>query len=446
MSELEDLARQVAERAGPDEQIEAYVARGRRTSVRAWGGQVESLTVAESSGVGIRVVVGERQGFAHCGTLDPEVVTETLVEARHNASFAEPDPFAGLAEPDGVAAVDQDLWDEGVVATTTADKVEMALELERRTTGIDPRVARVRNAVYGDGAGEAAVATSTGIVAHGRATMCSVSVSALADDGDATRTGGGWDVARSPAGLDVEVASQDAVERAVRLLGAEPAPSCTLAVVLEPRLAATVLGLLGGTLAGDRVAKGRSPFADRVGEQIASPLLDLVDDPTDARSFGAEVHDGEGLACRPTPLLTAGVLQGFLHDTWSGRRAGAASTASAVRSYRSTPGVGHQALAVAPGSGTLDDLVAGVDDGLLVASLTGVGSGVNAISGDVSVGAEGIRIRGGELAEPVREVTLASTLPRMLLDIEAVGDDREWLPGGTGACSMVIGGMRLSGT
>ena len=216
-------------------------------------------------------------------------------------------------------------------------------------------------------------------------------------------------------------------------------------MVLEPRLAATLLGILAGTLSGERVVKGRSPFADRVGEQIASPLLHLVDDPTDPRSLGADDHDGEGLACRRTALVDDGVLRGFLHDTWSARRSGTTSTASAVRGYRSPPGVGHQALALRPGATPAGDLLSGVDDGLLVQSLSGLHSGVNPVSGDVSVGAEGLRIRGGALAEPVREVTLASTLQKLLLGVEAVGDDLEWQPGGTGACTLVIGDVRLSG-
>ena len=445
MSELLALAERVAATARPGEQVEAYVARGQRTSVKAWGGEVESLTVAASAGVGVRVVVGDRQGFAHCGTLDDDVVAEALAEARDNAAFAEPDPWAGLAEPDGVAPVAQDLWDEAVLTTPTEDKVALALDLERQATTLDPRVGAVRTASYGDGAGEAAVATSTGIAVSGRSTMASLSVSALADDGAQTRIGASWDVARGPGDLAVEGPAADAVERAVRLLGARSVPSCSLAVVLEPRLAATLLGILAGTLSGERVVKGRSPFADRVGEQIASPLLHLVEDPTDPRSLGADDHDGEGLACRPTTLVDDGVLRGFLHDTWSARRSGTTSTASAVRGYRSPPGVGHQALALRPGATPAADLVAGVDDGLLVQSLSALHSGVNPVSGDVSVGAEGLRIRGGALAEPVREVTLASTLQKLLLGVEAVGDDLEWQPGGTGACTLVIGDVRLSG-
>jgi PmbA protein len=210
-------------------------------------------------------------------------------------------------------------------------------------------------------------------------------------------------------------------------------------------MAATVLAVAAGMLNGESVLKGRSPFADRVGEVIASPLLTLVDDPTDPDSLGADTHDGEGLATRRVPLIDAGVLGGFLHNTMTGRRAGVPSTASAVRGFRSTPGVGAQALAVTPGAGTLDELVAGVDHGVLVQSMTGLHSGVNPVSGDFSVGVEGLMVRDGARAEPIREATVASTLQRLLLDVAAVGGEREWTPGGTGACALVIPGVTLSG-
>jgi PmbA protein len=304
----------------------------------------------------------------------------------------------------------------------------------------------VRTAAYGDGVGAAALATSTGIAVWSRSASAGLSVSALGVDASGTTVGGSSDAARDPAVLDVARVAGEAVQRATRMLGAGPVPSCRLAVVFEPRLAATLLHLLAGTLSGERLVKGRSLFADRHGDAIASPLLTLVDDPTDLRSLAADAHDGEGLATRRTTLVRAGLLEAFLHNSWTARRLGTRSTASAVRGYRSTPGVGAVALAMAPGTGTHDDLVAGIEHGLLVQSLTGLHSGVNTVSGDVSVGAEGMMIRNGQLAEPVREVTLASTLQRMLLGITAVGADLEWLPGGTGAATVVIGEMSLGGS
>jgi PmbA protein len=444
--ELLDVAARIAEMAGPGEEVEAYVARSTSTSVKAYEGEVESLTQASSAGVGVRVIVDHREGFAYAGTLDEAVVLEALAEARDNAQFGEPDEFNGLATPDGVAPAELDLWPEGLASVPTADKVAMAIELEAATKGRDPRVRSVRVAMYSDALGEGAVATSTGIRAWGRAGTSFLMVQALAQQDGETQIAGGLSVGREVDDLSIDEAADDAVLRSTRLLGSAKPSTQRLTLVLEPRMTATVLGLVGGMLNGEAVLKGRSPFADRVGEAIASPLLTFVDDPTDPRSLGAEAHDGEGLACRRNALVIDGELQGFLHNTYTGRRSGTASTGSAQRGVSSTPGVGAAALAVAPGSGTHEEVLGAVEHGLFVTSMAGLHSGVNPVSGDFSVGVEGLMVKGGELAEPIREATIASTLQRLLLDVAAVGADLEWLPDGSGGVTLVIPDVALSGT
>jgi PmbA protein len=443
--ELLDAATRLAERAGPGEQIEAYVARSTSTTVRAYGGEVESLTQASTAGVGVRVIVDHREGFAYAGTLDEGVVLDALAEARDNAGFAEPDEHNGLAEPDGVPVPELDVWRQGVADLPTDAKVAMALELERATTGRDARVTGVRTAIYSDGRGEGAVATSTGIRAWGKATTCYLMAQALAVEDGETQIAYGLSIGREPAALDVEEAAADAVRRATQLLGSTKPATQRLTLVLEPRMTASFLGVVASMLNGGAVIKGRSPFAERVGQQVASPLLTFVDDPTDLRSLGAEAYDGEGLARRRNELVAEGVLQGFLHNTYTGRRSGTASTGSAQRGFASTPAVGAQAVAVAPGTGTHEELVGSVDVGILVTSMAGLHSGVNPVSGDFSVGVEGRMVRQGALAEPVREATVASTVQRLLLDIGAVGADLEWLPDGTGGVTLVIPDVALSG-
>jgi PmbA protein len=443
---LRALAERIVAMANPGEQVEVFVARGASTTVKAYGGEVESLTSAESAGVGIRVINDHRQGFAHAGTLDDDVIREVLDDARDNATFGEPDEFFALTATDGVAAVEHDLWNEALVSFPTDQKVEMALALERAVMGRDPRVTGVRTASFADSRGEAAIASTTGLAAEWRGTYCSASVAAMAVDGDETKIGGCVDVGREPGTLDLDRVASKAVDRATQLFGAKPVPSQRLAIVFEPRLAATIISLAGSTLTGERMLKGRSPFADRLGEQIAADCFVLVDDPTNPLSMGADSYDGEGLACRRNALIEGGVLTRFLHNSYTGRRAKQASTGSAVRGYRSTPGVGCQALSIAPGARGLDEIIGSIDNGFFIQNMTGLHSGVNTISGDFSVGAEGLMIRGGALAEPVREVTIASTLQRLLLDIAEIGNDLEWLPGGTGGATIVINDVALSGT
>ena len=445
--ELVELARRLADRARPGEELEVYVSRGVETDVRAFEGQVESLSSAASAGVGIRVLSGGRQGFAYAGSLDDAVVAETLAEARDNVGFATPDPHVGLAEPDGVAPAAVDVWDDGVAALPTSAKVELALELERRVRAADPRVRQVASCDYGDMAAESAIATSTGIVASSRRTVCSLAAEAIAGDGAESQTGVGFSAARGPAGLDVGRAAADAVDRAVRMLGATRARTGRCAVVFDARVASTLLAIVSSALSGEAVTKGRSFFADRLGEEVAAASVTLVDDPTDTRAFGASVFDAEGLACRRNVLVDSGVLRGFVFDTTAARRAGTASTASAVRGgYASTPVAGCRALLLAPGSLGAEEILAEVGEALYVQSITGVHSGVNTISGDFSVGAEGLMVRSGALAEPVREVTIASTLQRMLQAVLHIGTDVEWLPGVAAGQTLAIDGMSLSGS
>ncbi|MFN0090872.1 MAG: TldD/PmbA family protein [Acidimicrobiales bacterium] len=445
--ELAALAERWVGEAAPGEALEVALARSVSTTVRAYEGEVESFTSAQSYGVGVRVIAQGRLGFAHAGSFDDDVIAEALAAARDNARFAEPDEWNGLVEPDGVAQAALELWRPEALLVPVADKVELALALERAVRGADPRIKGVRTAAYSDSAGQTAIASSAGIRSETRSTSAFVSVNALGEENGETTSGYGVDAARDPASLSIEKAAEEAVRQAVRLLGAGQAPSQRVHLLLEPKLAATVLGIVAGTLTASMVQKNRSPFADRLGHDIASPLLSLVDDPTDPASFGADPFDGEGLATRANPLVRGGVLTGFLHNSYTARRGGVRSTASAVRSARSTPEVGVQALAAAPGSGgTFEELLAGIERGLLVQTMAGLHSGVNPTSGDFSVGAEGLLIRNGELAEPVREVTIASTLQRLLLDLCAVGSELERLPGGSTMPPLVIADVALSGS
>ncbi|HVM09001.1 MAG TPA: TldD/PmbA family protein [Acidimicrobiales bacterium] len=444
--DLLDFATRVAGWANDGEQLDVYVARGRDTEVRVYKGEIEQLSTADAEGVGIRVVKDGRTGFAYAGTLDDDAVAEALADARDNAEFGTPDEFAGVASPDGVEARDIDPYDPDIESFPTDKKIELALELERMVNGADERIAGARVIAYGDEFVERAVATSLGVSNWSRRSAASVQAYVIARDGDDTQTGGGYSAGRSATTLDLERAANDAVEHAIRMLGATKPKSAKVVAVLEPSIAATFLGLVGGTLAGSAVLKGRSLFADRVGEEVAAPAITLIEDPTLPEAWGATKFDGEGLATRPVTLIDNGVLQGYLYDTYSARRAGTAPTGSGVRGgFKGTPGVGHRALRLVPGERSQEEIIKGIDDGVLVQSVSGLHSGVNPVSGDFSVGATGIRIRNGELAEPIREFTIGSTIQRMLKGITAVGNDLEWMAGSSAHITLAMSDISLAG-
>ena len=451
MSELLERARQLLDAAKGSEEIEIYLSSGVDTEVQAYQGEIEKLSSATSSGIGIRVMVdgpaGARVGTAWAGSLDESAIADTLREARDNARFATEDEFVTFASPDGVAVASLQLTDASVLTTPIEEKIAMAIELERMVRDGDARIRQVDSANYSDYVAEAAIVSSKGISASYARSGAYLSVEAIATDGKSDQTGWGLSAGRAPRELNIDEAASDAISRATRMLGAVKPASMRCTAVFDPRTAATLLAVIGSALSGEAVVYGRSFFANRVGEEVASPLLTLVDDPTDARHFAASAYDGEGLACRRNVLIESGRLKGFVYDTVSARRAGTASTGSAVRGgIGGSPSAGCRALQLLPGDIDQAELLRRVGYGIYVESLTGVHSGVNPISGDFSVGVTGLMIRNGELAEPVREVTVASTLQRMLLDVRYVGNDVEWLPGSAAGQTLAIDGTAVSGS
>ncbi len=444
-SVLQAIADRVIAQARPGEQVEAYVSRDHETDIRIYEGSVEHFVSAQSEGIGIRVIRDGRTGFAYAGTLDEAAIAEVLAEARDNVEFGTRDEWAGLAEPDGVDVVEQELWNDALAAYGTDHKIELAKELERLTLGMDSRV-RVDDSNYADVAVESAVATTTGIRRSGRENGCYVSISTLADDGDETQTGFGFSVGRSPHDFDLAKAAREAADRATRLLGATKPASKRVTVVLDPYVTAMFLGIISSTLNGEAVAKGRSLFKDRMGDTVANPLVTLVDDPTNPLAYTATDIDGEGLAARRNVLIDGGVLRSFVHNSYSARRVGARSTGNAVRGgFKGTPGVGCLALQLQPGTRDQAALLADIDDGVLIQSVQGLHSGVNPISGDFSAGASGLVVTNGAVGAPIREFTIASTLQRMLLDVVEVGGDVDWLPMRAAGVSLVIRDVTLSG-
>ena len=288
--QLQEIADRVIAQARSGEQVEAFVSRDSETDIRVYEGSVEHFVSAQSEGIGIRVIRDGRTGFAYAGTLDPAAIAEVLADARDNVEFGTCDEWAGLAEPDGVEVVEQQLWNEALAEFATDRKIELAKELERLTVNVDPRV-RVDDSNYSDVAVESAVATTTGIRRSGRENGCYVSISTLADDGDETQTGFGFSVGRSPDQFDLAKAAKEAADRATRLLGAVKPSSKRVTVVLDPYVTAMFLGVISSTLNGEAVAKGRSLFKDRLGDVVANPMVTLVDDPTNTLAYTANRPD-----------------------------------------------------------------------------------------------------------------------------------------------------------
>jgi PmbA protein len=458
-----ELARRAVEAAlaAGASDAEAYASEEAGREVRVHGGEVESLTAATKRGIGVRAWIERRAGYAFGTDLSGAGIAEIATRAAEAARAADEDEFAappelpvrpmhqegskGAPEP----SLTLELTDPSVASASSADVAELALAVERAALAADRRIAGVEQAVYADAAERVAIASSTGVGGEHESTSCYAYLQALAEGDDGRETGLGFGLGRGPAALDPEAIGREGAERATAMIGASKPASRSCPVVLDPTAAASFVALIGKGLGAGAVQRGRSPFAGRVASEVADPALVLYDDGLDPEGFASAPIDGEGVPRRRTALIEGGELQTYLYDSYTARRGHAASTGSAGRSgYRALPSTSPSNLIVTPGELDFDQLLRAADDGVLVSDVAGLHSGVNPVSGVFSVGASGRAIRDGQLAEPLREFTIASDLVSMLKAVRAAGADARWVPfgGSVRSPSLLIGTMTVAGS
>lgn len=450
MTELSAIAARGVEAAlaaGAGE-AEAYASRDSGREVRVHGGEVESLTAATQSGVGVRAWIGTRVGYAYGTDLSENGVGAIAARATEAAAIADEDEPASPPRPAAIEAL-PGLSDPSVEAWTTPRAVDLALLVERTALAVDERVVGVEQAVYADSVERVAIASSAGVAGEFEASECFAYLQALAEGEGARETGLGFGLARGPEDLDPEAIGTEAAERATAMIGASKPASRSCPVVLDPTVAASFAGLIGGALGANAVQRGRSPFAERLGDELASEAFALHDDGRDPGGTASAPFDGEGVPRRRTALIEGGRLRAFLYDTYTANREGVGSTGNAARAgYRSQPRVAASNLIVAAGASSLAELLAAAGDGVFVTDVAGLHSGVNPVTGVFSVGASGRAIRDGELSEPLREFTIASDLVSMLGSVRAAGAESRWVPfgGSVRTPPLLIGAMAVSGS
>jgi PmbA protein len=449
---LEESARRAVEAAtgrGASE-AEAWAEGSRSREVRVHAGEVESLTEASGRGLGLRAWIGTRTGYAYGTDLSERGLVELAEAAVGAARVADEDESSAAPEPAGESAAEIDgLRDEAVAGTATAEVIGLAKRIERVALDRDERVSGVEEVVYVDEDTDAAIVTSRGVSGSYGASAAYSFLQAMATQDSEVQTGLGFGVGRSPRQLDAESIGAEAGDEAASMLGATKPESRSCPVVLSERVTASVVGFIGGALCADEVQRGRSPFADRLGDELASTALVVADDGTDPGGLASAPFDGEGTPRGRTPLLRDGKLLAYLHDSYTARRGGESSTGNASRSsYRSPPSVSASNLILEPGGLSLEQLIAEAADGVYVTEVAGLHSGVNPVTGRYSVGATGRAIRGGELAEPLREFTIAGDLIGTLAAVRAVGSETRWVPfgGSVRTAPMLVGELAIGGS
>ncbi len=439
---LVNLAIESALAAGADA-AEGFLSRTSSKTAEVSGGKTENVKVRDGAGIGVRILVGDRLGFAHTSDLSDSGIRRAAKDAVANAESAFPDLYNRLPKRVGEYP-DVERFDEGLAGVGLDERIERAMMIESAARSFDKRITKVRQSSVSDSSYEVYLANSEGISLWHRGTSCSSSLLAVAEsDGDAQM---GWDFDHSPffAGLEFESVGRNAARRAVDQLGARQVETTTVPVILDSPVASELLGAIAHALMADQVLKGKSLFADKMGQSVASAEVTIIDDGAFEDGISPAPADGEGVPSQRTVLIEAGVLRAFLHNTYTAGKSGTASTGNGVRSsYASLPEVGASNCYFPPGNTTRTELIEGCSRAYLVTDAMGMHT-IDMVSGDFSVGASGLWIEGGKVKYPVRETTIAGNVKDALADIEAVADDLKFYSR-YGSPTILIGKVVVSG-
>ncbi|MCA9608109.1 MAG: TldD/PmbA family protein [Myxococcales bacterium] len=415
-----------AQKLGADV-AEAVVSEGSHLSTKVRLGEPELVEEAGSRALGLRVMLGQQVAVSYTSDLTDRGIERFVEDAIELARLSQPDEFAGPPDPSLLSTPDQhadlSLWDDAVGGVDAATALAHAKAAEAAARQADERITNSEGSTFTRAAGGRVLVTSGGFAGATQGTYASLSVHPVADDADGKkRSGYYWTARRHLAELlpDDEV-GREAARRTVAKLGARKVETQECAVVFDPDVGRSILGLLAGCINGSGIWRRSSYLVDRLGDRVASDLVTVIDDPLIEKAPGSRPFDGEGLASRRNVVVKDGVLQTYLLDTYAAKKLGAESTASASRGSSGGVGPSTTNFVLQPGEMTAEELLASTPRGLYVTEM--MGFGFNAVTGDFSRGAAGFWIENGEKTFPVSEVTISLNLDDMLKGIDAVADD-----------------------
>ncbi|SEC38685.1 TldD/PmbA family protein [Terriglobus roseus] len=455
-TDLKTLATELVDRAlsAGATDAEAVVFEGDEFYTKVRLGQVETLTESTSRAIGLRVFNGLRTASTSTNDLSEDSLKQLVRGAVELSKITEEDPFAGLPDATEYSTVRNSdhlgIYFDDVYQLPAEERIAMARATEAAAMATDVRIQNSDGGTFSASTSHKAMANSRGFAGEYRKSYCGIGTTPIAQDASGMQRDGWGSGARTLRRLESpEAVGAEAAKRALRRLGARRVPTQRGAsMVFSREIARGIIGDIFDAVNGDAIYRKASMFEGMLGEQVASPLVTVVDDGTMMLEdwlggFGTLPYDGDGLPMRRKVIVDKGILQTYVTNTYTSRKLGTKSTGNASRGLAGAPGIGSGNFYLEAGTQTPREIIADVQTGLYVTEV--LGSGVNLVTGDYSQGASGIWIENGVFTGAVEEITIAGNLKDMYKNIVAVGNDLIFRGSAASPC-IRIDGMTIAGS
>ena len=438
MNEFAAKALDAAQAAGISP-AEATVALSESFSVRVRAQKLEDYKVSDRIQLTLRGRWQGRIGTASTQAMDEESLALLIQGVKESAELIENDEQDDILPPDAqYGAVCN--YSDAIDTIAAEDKIALAMCIDERLCAADARISP--DATVVSTASEVfSIKNTLGLDLSHSSNLIYAYASCLARKGEAAATGFKllWGYALEDVSpFDV---ADGCVKDAVEKLGAGRLQSGARPVVIRSNAMADLLSTFSGVFSADNAQKGLSLLAGKEGTAIASPAVTLTDDPLLPWGMGSCPFDREGAATMTKNVIDGGVLRTLLHNRKTAKKAGVATTGNAAGSGRVAP----SNLYIQPGEASLRDLLAHMENGLLLTEVSGLHAGANPVSGDFSLLARGFEVVNGEIQRAVEQFTVAGNFFALLQDVEAVGSDLLFEGSPIGSPSVAVKKLNIAG-
>ncbi|MFH1379102.1 MAG: TldD/PmbA family protein [bacterium] len=424
---------------------EVYISQGKGAGLSWSEGSLEEKQYADDGGIGVRLLSKGRQGFASTNKIDPDEFAGIWQQAESILQFMPEDTYRMLPEPAEIHEEDLETFDREIDALDIRGKEDILSSMEKQLLRFDSRIKKSYKIEWNQGTGKSLLFNSKGVNLTREGTSCSSSVECVAEESGDTQVGAFFQSRRFMQDLDLADIPLKAAAITVDQLKGKPIPSGSMPVILEPWVMMEFIEMIASAVCADNVQKGKSLFKDRIGNAVASPLVNIIDDARLKRGIGSGLFDDEGMPTQMNAIITNGNLQSFLYDSYTARKGKTQSTGNAKRpSYRGLPEPGTSNFIMQPGETLRDAMLKNTARGLRIIHVMGMHT-ADPISGDFSLGAVGTLIENGVFTRPVRGITIAGNIMHMLKDIETICDDL-MIIGSAGSPTVKIKQMMVGGS
>ncbi len=443
LSDLTEALLDAARKAGA-EAADAIAVEGRAVSIDVRGGALEQAERSEGVEIGLRVLLGGRQACVAASDVSARTMADMAERAVAMAREAPKDPFVGLADPSQLATH----WDIAAYELEDPSPEPAAAALEADARAAEAAALAVRGVSQVQSASASwsqrrlHMAASNGFSGgYGRTSRA---ISAVAISGEGSEMERDWAAESRVYQADLPLAATVgalAGERAAERAAPRRPKTGAFPVLLDERIAASLIGHLLSAANGMAIARGASWLREALGESVLPASLSLIEDPFRPRISGSRPFDAEGLPTRRRAIVENGVLTGWTLDLATARKLGMESTGNASRGTTSPPTPATGNVTLTPGGQSRAELLAEMSTGLLVTSF--IGATINPTTGDYSRGATGFWVENGEIAFAVNECTVAGNLREMLRSIVPANDARPHLS--HVVPSLLVEGLTIAG-